>query len=155
MGTDMRTMVEVQVNDKWTYVADIYPFEWRDYGLFGFLADVRNYSFVPPLGPCKYVLPLDTAVEVSAELANDDEAYNVSWFTLNELIAFDYGATFEDRRTTKQLSPGSYDGGADTGPGNGIITTFRDFLGTRYFADLDELKTLGDADKVRIIFWFS
>ncbi|MGA1580296.1 MAG: hypothetical protein ACO35B_06420 [Luminiphilus sp.] len=32
------------MNGKWERVPNFTPFSWRSYGMFGFLADVRNYS---------------------------------------------------------------------------------------------------------------
>jgi hypothetical protein len=64
MGCDIHSAVEIKREGKWEKVGDIFPledfmkeyhnkefgsepFDWRSYGMFGFLANVRNYSHVP------------------------------------------------------------------------------------------------------------
>lgn len=130
------------------------PFETRNYGLFGFLADVRNYSYVPPLDEPRG-LPIGLSPAVREEYDGwRSDAHSMSWFLLKELLDFDYDATFEDRRCTKQESPGFWNGAADAGEGNGKKTTYREFLGTEYFTVLEALKTIGKPDEVRVVFWF-
>lgn len=73
MGCDIHSHVESQnENGSWERVIweqqeefDAGPFDWRSYGLFGFLADVRNYSAVPPLADQRG-LPEDVSEDVRA-----------------------------------------------------------------------------------------
>lgn len=104
------------------------PFDWRSYGMFGFLADVRNYSHVPPISAARG-LPLDMRDYDPDDYRFGDHSF--SWLGIDELLAFDYDAMFEDRRCTRDGN-----GAADSGPGNGEQTTFRKFLGPQYFRDL-------------------
>lgn len=165
MGCDIHSMVEVRSEDgTWHGVTDrIFPmafpfggedhtsepFDWRSYGMFAFLADVRNYSHVPPLDSPRH-FPSDLSSEAHAKFDDDDEYHSRSWFSLDELLRFDYEQTFEDRRTMRDGN-----GAADAGVGNGKLLTFREFLGTLYFHDLDIMKALSpDPMNVRVVFCF-
>ena len=150
MGCDIHTSCERNVNGRWIAV-NVNPeaFDWRSYGLFGFLADVRNYSFVPPLAPQRGV-PSDVCPETIDHIGLGDY-HSCSWIAMSELLSFDYDKTFEDRRTTAQIAPNAWYGAADAGKGNGFITTFRDFLGRGFF---EELKRLQAAGVERIVFGF-
>lgn len=188
MGADIHIFAEIKKADKWLKVTDkIFgcgtnkedaPFDWRSYGMFGFLADVRNYSHVPPLGECKG-LPRDSEylneeikpMEFNYGYVNNGIAYNRreeilkdlnyhshNYYTLRELIEFDYSQTFEDLRYTKveKLPNGGTwsDGAAIAEPGKGTMTTFKEFLKEGFFEEIEVLKTLGDPDSVRVVFWF-
>lgn len=123
----------------------------QNYTLFGWLADVRNYAKVTPLSQARG-LPADVSDEITrlADDASQRGHGRFSWLALRELLAFDYEATFEDRRTG---SGGSQYG--DTYPvGMGEVVTYREAFGQRFFDDLDKLKALGDIDDIRIVFWF-
>lgn len=150
MGCDIHTMCEHKVDDKWTAIPiDPEAFDWRSYGLFGFLADVRNYSFVPPITPQRGV-PGDASEEAKDYIV-DGAYHSCSWLSVQELLAFDYDATFEDRRTRAQIAPNVWSCAEDAGEGRGKVTTFRDFLGAGYFKELDRLKAAGVE---RIVFGF-
>lgn len=173
MGCDIHSYVEVKKNNKWQVPEppifeydDIgkriygkthhnHPFEWRNYGVFGFLADVRNYSRVPSI-TAKRGIPDDVSGEVKAELESwDSDAHSCSWLSLKELTEFDYDATFEDRRTTRQTGPNSWNGAALADEGDGEVVTFREFLGQPFFRDLEAMKELAKStEDVRIVFWF-
>lgn len=149
-------MVEVKRGGRWvaiteklfpwneTYIAA--PFDERSYAVFGFLADVRNASFVPPLSAPRG-FPSDLSPGAEEQFSNESgDLHSNSWLSLAELLDFDYSRTFEDRRGA---------GGNDVGPGNGRITTFEKFLGPRFFRDLDIMKRLAeDPQSVRVIFCF-
>lgn len=130
-------------NEPFTYV------HW--YGLYGFLADVRNYHGVPPIEQ-----PRGLPDDVSAYVRRDNsdwtcDAHTESWLTIAELEAFDYSAAMEDRRYTQQTGPRSFDGGATCEEHQGRKTTFREFLGENFFKELDRLKSLRVE---RVVFWF-
>lgn len=156
MGCDIHSYVEQQNSTgQWQHVSgdwpDDGPFGWRSYGLFGFLADVRNSSCVPPLA-AQRGLPVDLSMEVILKRHEDDVimwTHSTSWLTVDELLAFDYDATFEDRRVTV----GS-DGAATAQPGDGKTVAYREFLGESFFRDLDELRKLNEQGSTRIVFWF-
>lgn len=153
MGCDIHICVEMKEGDRFVSVDGLQfaegtaPFDWRSYGMFGFLADVRNYSAVPPLAPTRGV-PLDASAETRDYLL---DCHSCSWLLTAELATFDYDQEFEDRRVTRQMSEGFWNGGVTAEAGGGSVTTFRDFLGPAFFADLEVLKA-SSAD--RIVFGF-
>lgn len=163
MGCDIHSYVEVRRGGLWVYDhGEEYtageltegPFGWRDYGIFGFLADVRNYSRSPVIAEPRG-LPDDVTTETwqaYSKLAPD--AHSASWLAVAELAAYDYDKVFWDRRVTKQIGPYAYDGAALAEKGEGRHLTLRDFLGPEFFAELDELAKLGDTADIRLIFWF-
>ena len=193
MGCDIHSFVEVKRDDKWERVFDkIFqdygdsmtsePFGNRSYSVFGFLADVRNYSHCPPISeqkglpedsewlnsPHKYAYetnPMSGEVIPYAEretnkkyLQDDWNYHSFSYLTLKELVDFDYSKTFENRRYTKvevNSSGGRFsDGSAVAKEGEGEIITFRNHLGTGFFQDLAQLRMLGSPEDVRIVFYF-
>lgn len=136
MGCDIHGFSEKLVNGKWSSVGDT-PFKYRSYGLFGFLANVRNYSKVPSV---KYVreYPSDASVKQSAYW---DEFHSATYVMMSDLNAFDYDATFEDRRSNGDTLP----------VGSGEITTYREFLGCWFFEELEQLNQIG-AERIVIYF---
>ena len=150
MGCDIHSYVECQNNDKswtpepWEVVTQYEdgPFGWQSYSLFGWLADVRNLSEVPPIASPRG-LPVDVSGTVRERYDYwDGDGHSHTWLAVDELLAYDYDSTFEDRRVT----PGyTYIG--RTG-------TIRDFLGDDFFRDLDTLRTLNAQHPTRVVFWF-
>lgn len=148
MGCDIHTFVEIRREGRWR-VADVSaqpwgesdrhdepePFSTRLYGVFGFLADVRNLSKVPPLALPRG-LPVDVSAEVKTTLENEDY-HSHSWLTVAELASFDYEQSFTNQREQPH-TPVSY----------------KTFLGSLYFKDLEILKSLGDWPQTRIVFAF-
>lgn len=151
MGCDITLFVEVRRGDEWA-LSDLELDVGRSYGLFGFLADVRNYSEVPVIAEPRGI-PEDVSRQVREE--HDDWGSSASWLTLGELLNFDYEQVFWDRRITREVSPGSFDGAARAEEGEGRHLSVREFLGPWYFAVLERLRSLGAPDEVRIVFWFS
>jgi hypothetical protein len=172
MGCDIHSYAEVQNEQgEWEQVTDFFPFDkwerdwrkrkcgdspfdWRSYSLFGFLADVRNYSCCPPLDE-----PRGLPDDVSDAVREAREAYGIdghsdSWFLLRELLAFDYDQKFWNRRVTKQIGPNPWSGAALAEEGEGEVITYREHLGEAYFTQLDILRRLDDPEKVRVVFWF-
>lgn len=190
MGCDIHCFAEVRKDGKWQRVVELVfgecgtePFGWRSYGMFGFLADVRNISKCNPIcepkglpedsewlnSVSKYAydtnpmngqpIPIEER-ETNRKCIEDDWDYHSkSWLTLKELLDFDYNQTFEDLRD-RQVMKGDntvmfgaiFD--KTTQPGEGTIKTYREFLGEGFFSEIDILKTLGEPEDVRIIFWF-
>lgn len=156
MGTYIHAYAERRTNGQWFPASlsglvngEDHPaklFDGQNYTLFGWLADVRNYAKVPPLSQPRG-LPEDVSTDI-ADIAR--RAEDASWLGLRELVAFDYDATFENRRTG---NGGSQYG--DTYPaGKGQVMTYREAFGQWFFDALDRLKALGSEDDVRIVFWF-
>lgn len=158
MGCDIHTSVEECVDGTWILVdRGDEIFGNRNYGVFGFLADVRNYSMSPFIAEPRG-LPDDVSFRLRAE--HDDwgfDAHSASWLTAAELLAYDYDQTFWDRRITRihNTAHGNYgDGAATADEGEGTHPTLREFLGDGFFRDLNQLVGGCDPKTVRIVFWF-
>lgn len=192
MGCDIHSFAEVRTNGKWEKVTgkvfgsegdkSTEPFGWRSYAMFGFLADVRNYSRCQPLSqpkglpddseylnsvsPYAYDLnpmsgqpiPVTERDTVKSWVRDDGNYHSYSYFLLKELLDFDYEQTFWDRRISRTtVTPGGCtvtNGAALAEEGEGEIITYRDHLGEWFFNDIDYLKALGGPEDVRIVFWF-
>ena len=188
MGADIHSFVEIRKEGKWELLEEKVfpgyneeklsePFRWRSYSLFGFLADVRNYSNCKPISENKG-LPYDSEYLNSEsddnfgyggqkgtatkkdDIRNDGNYHSFSWLSLKELLDFDYDSTFEDLRYTSQLVNdkgivyGS-NGAAVAKLGEGKNISYREHLsGSGFFEDLEVLKTLGFPEDVRVVFYF-
>lgn len=161
MGCDIHIHGEKRDGDRWVHVKlpDIKHGRWEDkafgarqYGKFGFMADVRNYSAVEPICPPNG-LPDDASPETKAEYEDwSGDAHTPSWLTIAQMEAFDYERTTEDRRYTRKEANGVFNGGATCEPGKGESTTVRKFLeSSDYFESLAAVKEAGIE---RIVFWF-
>lgn len=157
MGCDIHSYVEQRVSNGWTRahwgVTDKYgecePFRDRIYAVFGWLADVRNYSAVPPISKPRG-LPGDVSPDVLREYEEWGlDAHSASWLSVDELLAFDYIETFEDRRVTR-----GNDGGVTAEPGDGRLVSYREFLGHSFFEDLERLAEFNKVAPTRVVFWF-
>ena len=172
MGCDIHSFAEVRKDGIWEKVENVFPlddfdkkyynkdfgsepFSHRSYGLFAWLADVRNYSDITPI--CE---PKDIPDDVSPLIAEEYEswewdAHSASWLSVKEMLDVDYAVEIWDRRVVREVSPNHFSGGCLAEEGEGDHTTLNEFLeGTEYFETLDILKTLGDPEDVRVIFWF-
>lgn len=157
MGCDLYSYVEQQ-NDHGTWEHKRWepleqyedgPFTARIYRVYGFLADVRNYSQVPPIAKVRG-LPDDVSAEVRAEDGKwGGYGHSHSHLTVDELAAFDYDQSFEDRRVTR-----GNNGGRTAVSGGGEMTTFREFFGADFFRDLDVLVVMNRDRPTRVVFWF-
>ena len=147
MGCDIHTQAERRVDGKWTRIPDLVPFDWRSYGMFGFLANVRNHFDVPPIAEQRG-LPDDADYAEGSRWLGD---HSFSWLSVDELLAFNYDQTVEDRRVTREIRPGLISGGCTSEPSGGKMTTYREFLGKAFFDDLEKLKAAGAE---RVVFGF-
>jgi len=155
MGCDIHAHLEQQ-NDTgdWLLVEHADPFDCRSYGIFGFLADVRNYSAVPPISE-ERGLPVDVSPDVRDDyLEWDTDAHTPSWLLVSELVEFDYSQEMNDRRVTRQVGPKSFDGGVTGSPEEGTVMTYREFLGSWYEREIERLANFGDPARLRVVFWF-
>lgn len=174
MGTDMTMVIETRSDEseKWQYLDTEnlfekweigfdpeFPFMARNYGTFGFLADVRNYSGTPTIKPPRG-LPNDISKEALSVFKFEEE--NVvpkggSHISLRELQEYNYEQIIEDKRTTEtrtytnpfQIAEVTIQG--TSGP----KMTLRQFLGRHFFKELELLGTIGPPDRVRLVFWFT
>lgn len=152
MGCDIHITPERKTGAGYEPITDVAfaegsaPFDWCSYGMFGFLAGVRNYSAVAPLSEPRGV-PEDASGSVCEDYEHwSCDAQSASWLSVAELSAFDYDKQMEDRRVMI-----NNDGGCTAEPGGGTTMTFREFLGPQFFEDLSKLQECG-AD--RVVFWF-
>lgn len=148
MGCDIHTITQRRADGVWKNLP-VTPFDWRSYGMFAFLAGVRNYSDIRPISmPRGLPEDFDNGEDGEGEYVGD---HSFSWLTLKELLDFDYDQPVEDRRVTVQTGPNSWDGGATAEPGGGKMTTYRTFLGQGFFDDLELLRKV---EAERIVFGF-
>lgn len=160
MGTDLFGFVERKLGDSWVKVDyDLFPI--RNYSVYAFLADVRNYDHCEPISEPRG-LPEDSPY---LNETYDDGWYMTTrrsdllegdyfcrtWLTLKELLAFDYDKVFWNRRVTKKEG-NVWNGAALAEEGEGRMISYRDNLGDYYFNTLEDLKKFGE--EVRIIIWF-
>jgi hypothetical protein len=152
--------------DKSLYKTDFVsaPFRDRNYGLFGFLADKRNFACCEPLAQPRG-LPADCDLEGGCAVMNESnvvqdehvggvelrDGFNShSWVLLRELVDFDYEKVFWNRRIKK-----GKDNAATTQEGEGVYQTYRELLGPAFFETLQIMQGLGQPDHVRVVFCFS
>jgi hypothetical protein len=148
MGCDIHVQVETRTNGRWTSM-DVVLFDARNYGIYGFLADVRNYSHSPVIAEPRG-LPDDADMDSDErDYALGADYHSHTWLALAELQAFDYDRVFWDRRVTK-----AGDGAALAEEGEGQHVSLREFLGPWFFHEIDRMATLGAPEDVRIVFWF-
>lgn len=153
MVTDIFARAERKDGGEWEVIPGLHPFfGWPSYRLFGFLADVRNYSAVEPVSQPRGLPPgIDLP---SADFDGPDEdwlgEHDHSWLLLSELQAIDFGRIVEDRRATGIVN-GLRHGNLTAPVGEGVKMTLREFLGVEFF---DELERLEKAGAERIVFGF-
>jgi hypothetical protein len=147
MGCDIHAQAERQIDGRWTVIEHLSPFDLRSYGLFAFLAGVRNYSAIPPLAAPRGI-PADSPGEGEDGYLGD---HSYSWLSLEELLAFDYDQPLEDRRSFGQIADNAWSGAITVEPGEGHATTYRAFLPEQFFIDLEAMKAAGAE---RVVFGF-
>ena len=161
MGCDIHMMAQRQTEDGSYETIDFVPFDWRSYGMFAFLAGVRNYSGIVPIAE-KRGLPEDLIRKKDPQdfyewsSYHDDyefgyDTHSHTWLSVKELAEYDYDQIIEDRRYSGIDKHGHHSGACTCEPGEGQKMTAREFLGEQFFEDLERLK-YEDAD--RIVFWF-
>ncbi len=201
MGCDIQIFAEAKNKEtgKWEKVEDQFsldeydkkrlgkdkgdsPFDNRNYSVFAFLADVRNYDCCEPLSQPKG-LPDDSEYLNSPSPYEDgynffsgkpipegewqtirkdieeDDYHSRSHLYLKELLDFDYDKTFWNRRITRITyredgSVAGSNGACLAEEGEGEIVSYRKNLGDWFFVHLEELKQIGEPENVRIVFWF-
>ena len=136
-------------NGKWR-VCDDDAITEQNYRLFGWLADVRNYSAVTPIA-ARRGLPEDVTDYVKTRYRNMLSNHSASWASMEELRAVDYEQVVEDRREHREVAPNHVKGSFTCAVGEGEKSTLREFLGEEYFEALDRMQADGAE---RIVFWF-
>jgi hypothetical protein len=163
MGCDIHLWYERKTADGWEDVPvpvnqwGLGPLDNRAYAIFGFLADVRNYSEVTPISeprgwPTDFRYSRDDKLVESKDWYSDDDDYmfdeyhSQTWLSIAELLSYDYDQIIEDRRVTIDGN-----GGCTCDPGAGKMESLKEFLGAGFFNDLE---TLRDCGVERIVFAF-
>ena len=182
MGTDIHIFAETFADEKW-HLADVDLPEYRNYWAFAVLADVRNgYGFAgfdkgDPITPISQPrgLPDDLSQGLRAPPDPDEEDFSregiwlgnhsFSWVTLGELLAYDLDAPMtlrgmvpaESARRFRETgeAPRSYVAWTQQ-PGFERIEWQEPIRNqASLVVDLiDALASLGDPEKVRIVFGF-
>lgn len=152
MGCDIHSFAERKLESgRWSAIKGLEPFGSRNYGTFGWLAGVRNYSDLTPISEPRG-LPTPVSATVKREYNRwECDAHTPSWLSVAELQAVDYDQVIEDRRCTRRMANGVLNGGSTCAPGEGEKQTLREFLGPWFFKDLDALVAAGAE---RVVFWF-
>jgi len=149
MGCDIHVVIEKKIEGKWVQIDVPDVFDYRSYGYFGFLANVRNYSAITPIDDPRGV-PEDVK-EQYKEIINDDNYHSFSWLSVEELLNYNYDQIIKDRRCTRRIGENYYSGACTCEIGEGLKFSLRDFLSVNFFENLKRLK---DAKADRIVFWF-
>jgi len=157
------------------------PFNWRSYAMYGFLGNMRNDSNSEYLSYCRG-LPEDSEylnsphkhaytfnpfsgedIPLSMQETNKSWLYDIghghSFVYLKELLDFDYSKKFEDLRGDETIYDSrekviGYNGCVIVEPGYGEIKSYTDFLPETFFTNIQELRTLGVPEDVRVFFYF-
>ena len=152
MGTDIHVMVERRSPDEKWHAVDTPQGVWddRNYGAFGWLADIRNYSAIPPLFAGR-------GIPEGSPFASECDEYclhSATHFMVSELLAVDYLASVEDRRCVEILADGvplDIGSGRETcDPGQGEKMCLGQFLGIYWMQGLLKLAALGSPDDTRV-----
>lgn len=156
MGCDIHIYLETRslLGGKWHGHQMIY--NGRHYGLFGWLADVRNYSAVPKTPVTVPGLPKDVSENVQRECEEwGGDVHHHHWANLPDLLSIDYDQEILDCRVTRQVGHGNWDGGCTTNDPNGAKReSLRDFLGKEWFDLLDRCRMGSEQQECRLIMWF-
>lgn len=162
MGTSVSTLTEVNIaNSDWS-IDPFSPFQVQNYGVFAFLANVRNNFMLAPVSYHPGLPDGHESIEQIINMLGDKgfvsrypygilEGYFQVHVYLSDLVKFNYDQQFEDRRNYACWPPDFKD---SVEPGDGVITTYRELLGEKYFDDLNSLKNISRQGDVRIILAF-
>lgn len=159
MGTSVSTLTEVKDGSGNWSINEFRPFESQNYCVFAFLANVRNNFMLTPISYHPGLPDGHESIEQIINLLGDKGVvsrypYNILeghfqvHVYLSDLIKFNYDQQFENLRN---YGPGFDD---SVEPGKGVMTTYRELLGQKYFDDLESLKNIGEWRDVRIILAF-
>jgi hypothetical protein len=157
MGTYMQHEVQVRKDGQWETIHDFVDLP-QDYGLYGWLADVRNYSAIKPINGCRgfpddFRYPTDGKDDINDgwnDMNNYDQYqyhWSRSWLSGEEIAAVNFDQMVEDRRVSIDG-----DGGCTCEPGEGEMMTLRKFLGEQTVEKLLKIAALDDS---RIVYCFS
>lgn len=144
MGCDIHAYLEKRRDDGTYECVDSVFNHLRDYNLFAFLADVRNYSNIEPIGHPRRNIPTDTSEYVLSQRKEwGSDGHSSSWISVDELFAFDYSAII------KQNTGYNTWGGITSG--TQLDMKYSDFLGDDI---MKVILRLGKFVDHRIVFWF-
>lgn len=144
MGTDIHATAQKKVNGEWVELEDFGFDENRNYAVFGWLADVRNYHGIPPLAEPR-------GMPEGYESDYHEGNHSHTWFAVDELASFDFDRQVEDRRFTAKLPSGITSGGLTAPAGHGVQTTYRELFGKWFVDGIAALKASG-AERIVLSF---
>lgn len=142
MGCDIHLVAQRRGEDgKWITVEgdfggeyhNKFPFDWRSYRMFGFLAGVRDSSAVLTISEPRGV-PHDFNIDREEEEGRWIGEHSFSWLSIEELLAVDYSQPIDDEGDDEEAS-----------------MPLSEFLGECFLSDLHKAKELGIE---RIVFGF-
>ena len=137
MGCDIHAVVQYKTKNGWRN-SKLRVFRERSYALFGFLADVRNYSGIEPLSQPRGI-PEGFKSGLYSRWKCD--WHSESWLSSKELAAIDFAQIVEDRRHA----------GKTLDKGEGKCQTLAEFLGKDNVRDIKKIARLKTG---RVVFWF-
>lgn len=144
MGCDIHAYLEKKnANGKYEYICEVFD-DGRDYNLFAFIGDVRNYSNIEPIIPPRRGMPEYVSTYVQDErLIWGSDGHSASWIDIDELFDFDYSKIVNQNR--------SYNTWGGHSSGTQLLMTYQDFLGEH---TMKRILRLGKFIDHRIVFWF-
>lgn len=160
MGASITTLTEVKTREgDWVVVDSYSPFAGQNTGIFAFLANFRNDFMLTPVTHQNGFPEGHESVEQVINLLGDKgfvsrypdrilDGHFPAHVYLSKLVEFNYDQQFENLRN---YGPGLTD---SLEPGEGVMTTYRELLGHKYFADLESLKEIGEPCDIRVILVF-
>lgn len=105
----------------------------RNYALFGWIADIRNFAGIPNITEVgKYDVPL------SASLLEETHGCYIAVVPTSIILETDYDEPIENRRTSVSIGNVTY-GGMTVPPGHGIMTTLRELLNPDWFEAVESI----------------
>jgi hypothetical protein len=148
MGCDIHLITEIKIDNKWIlFDKKIFtdgfnnqvssPFNERNYRVFALLANVRNDYGIKPISPPKGLpddseflnFKIEKYITRKDDIFFDSDYHHHSHLTLKEFLEYDYSKI--DNKNSIIKFPDEY-----------------------FYENLELLKTLGEPDNVRIVFWF-
>ena len=110
--------------------------------MYAFLAGQRNKWKVPPIRH-QNGFPSTTSAATNARAGALGSWHTTGkcWVHVGDLLGFDYDQTFED--LSDPLEKGKFSEKKGLKTGEGVLVSYRDFLGPQYFEALGNLRASG------------
>ena len=151
MNCDIHTMLEYKSKKgNWKHLkTKLEFFSDRDYNVFAFLAGVRNYSAIEPIG-FNTLIPEGVSKKTIKEFSKwGNNAHSEAWVNIDDLNKVNYDEIIEDRRC---MINGN--GGSTCEVGHGEKMSRKEYLGKYFFVELEAINKLKPNKEKRLIYWF-